>query len=194
MKPLPFLGYKLVCVQTQTTTHPNPDPVLWSGVWLPTAGGAPPSLLTMSLIVPSPSCILSLGPSVGQGAGLRVGWGPGSPPQPRKTHMAQSHDSAQPTKLTSPRTCLNSSSSPWQCGASLAQPQPPTLCLIRGVPIVVASLPPTATPHPPRTPGSSRGHPETRTGGAQLGAVECSQVAVPSQTGPQGPGGVVQPP
>lgn len=82
--------------------------------------------------------------------------------------MAQSHDSARPTKLTSPRTCLNSSSSPWQCGASLAQPQPPTLRLIRGVPIEVATLPPTAAPHPPKTPGSSRGNPETRAGGAQL--------------------------
>lgn len=70
-KPVPFLGYKRVCVQTQTATHPNPDPVLCSGVWLPTVGGEHP-LLTVSLTVPSHSCILSLGPSVGQGA--EHGW------------------------------------------------------------------------------------------------------------------------
>lgn len=67
-KPLPFLGYKQVCIQTQTPAHLNPDPVLWSGVWFTTEGGAPPPL-TMPLTVPSHSRILSLGPSVGQGAG-----------------------------------------------------------------------------------------------------------------------------
>lgn len=155
-----------------------------------------PPPLAMSLIVPSPSRILSLGLSVGQGAGLRVGWGLGSPPQPRR--MAQGHDSAQPTKLTSPRTCLNSSTPPWQCGASLAQPQPPTLCLTPGSthnggnPASHHSSSPTKDPRPlswaPRDPcrwGSAK---------EQGPTVECSQVTVPSQTGPQGPGGVVQPP
>lgn len=121
----------------------------------------------MSLTVPCHSRILSLGPSVGQGAGH--GWaGVLAAPHRLREYTWHRAMTARPMKLTSPRTCLNSSSSPWQCGASLAQPPPPTLCLIRGVPIVVAILPPTTTPYPPRTPGSSRGHPETHAGGAQL--------------------------
>lgn len=82
--------------------------------------------------------------------------------------MAQGHDCpAHETHLTQNLSqLLHFSLAVWR--ASLAQPQPPTLCLIRGVPIMVAILPPTRAPHPPRTPDSSSGHPETHAGGAQL--------------------------
>lgn len=158
------------------------------------------SLLTVSLIVPSPSSIHALGPTIGQRAGNREGWGLDSPlpPGPRGAHVAQGHDSAQPMKLTSPRTCLNSSSSPWQCGASLAEPQPPTLHPMRGVPRVVASLPLTIAPHPPKDPRlltwAPRDPPGCSAPQEHGPTVEYSQVGVPSQTGPHGPGGVVQPP
>lgn len=159
----------------------------------------------MSLLSsPVPSCPLSLQhpffrPS--NRAGSREEGRLGSwqrPPGPRGAEMAQSQDSAQPVKLTSPRTCLNSSSSPWQCGASLAEPQPPTLHPIQGGPIAAATPPPTIAPHRPKDPRLLTQAPRDpcRWGSAeeQSPTVECSQVAVPSQTGPHGPGGVVQPP
>lgn len=61
-KPLLFIGCKQVCVQAQTTTHPEPRLSGQGGV-VPHRGWgmvrSKPPLLSMSFIVPSPSSISS---------------------------------------------------------------------------------------------------------------------------------------